>query len=106
MEKENLLCARVPGKIFLHLLQTGPRATIQPSLRQCRKPPGVNLNLTRSPNLIGTVPTAEKRAAGLTGGDLAPVRCPGRSGRLQRSHRGAGRCRRWLESAGPRAQAG
>jgi hypothetical protein len=68
MEKENLLCARVPGIFFLRLLQVGPRATIQPSLLQCRKPPSVNLNLTRGPNLIGTVPTAEKRVVGLTGG--------------------------------------
>jgi hypothetical protein len=49
---------------------------------------------------------AEKRAVGLTCGDLAQVRCPGRSGRLRRSRRGAGRRRRWSESAGPRAQAG
>jgi hypothetical protein len=32
MEKENLLCARVPGILFLRLLQTGPGATIQSSL--------------------------------------------------------------------------
>jgi hypothetical protein len=43
---------------------------------------------------------------GLTGGDLAPVRCPGRSGRLQRSRRGTGRRWRWQELVGPRAQAG
>jgi hypothetical protein len=44
--------------------------------------------------------------ARLTGGDLASVRCPGRSGRLRRSRRCAGRRRRWSESVGPRAQAG
>jgi hypothetical protein len=49
---------------------------------------------------------AEKRATGLTSGDLAPLRCLGRSGRLQRSRRGTGRHRRWSESAGPRLQAG
>jgi hypothetical protein len=71
-----------------------------------QKTPWVNLNLTRGRSLIGTVPAAEKRAAGLTGGDLAPVRCPRRSGRLQWSRRGAGQRRRWPESADPRAQAG
>jgi hypothetical protein len=49
---------------------------------------------------------AEKRAARLTGGDLAPVRCPGRSGRLRRSRRCVGWRRRWPESVGPRAKAG
>jgi hypothetical protein len=44
--------------------------------------------------------------AGLTGGDLAPVRCPGRSRRLRRSRRGVGRRQRSPESAGPRAHAG
>jgi hypothetical protein len=43
---------------------------------------------------------------GPTGGDLSLVRCPGRSGRLRRSRRGAGQRRRWPESAGPCAQAG
>jgi hypothetical protein len=42
---------------------------------------------------------------GLTGGDLAPVRCPGMSRRLRWSRRGAGRRQRWPESAGPCAQA-
>jgi hypothetical protein len=32
MEKGNLLCARVPIIYILRPLQTGPRATIQPSL--------------------------------------------------------------------------
>jgi hypothetical protein len=43
---------------------------------------------------------------GLTGGEIAPVRCPGRSGKSQWSHRGADHCQRWPELAGPRAQAG
>jgi hypothetical protein len=60
-----------------------------------QKTPWVYLNLAHGPNPIGTVPAAEKRAAGLTDGDLAPVRCPGRSGRLRWSRRGAGRRRRW-----------
>jgi hypothetical protein len=55
---------------------------------------------------IGTVPAAEKRAAGLTGGEIAPVRCPGKSGRLRLSLRGTDRRRRWPELVGPRAQAG
>jgi hypothetical protein len=66
----------------------------------------VNLNLTRGPTTIGTVPMAEKRMVGLTGGDLASVRCPVRSGRLRRSRRGTGRRQRWRELVGPRAQAG
>jgi hypothetical protein len=70
------------------------------------KTPWVNLNLTRGPTPIGTVPTAEKRAAGLTGGEIAPVRCPGKSGRLRRSLRGTGRRRRWPELVGSCAQAG
>jgi hypothetical protein len=37
---------------------------------------------------------------------MALMRRPGRSGRLRRSRRGTGWCQRWLESAGPRAQAG
>jgi hypothetical protein len=32
MEKENPLCARVPGILFLLPLQIGPRVTILPSL--------------------------------------------------------------------------
>jgi hypothetical protein len=52
------------------------------------------------------VPAAKERAEGLTGGEIAPVRRPGRSGRLRRSRRGTGRRRRWSESAGPRVQAG
>jgi hypothetical protein len=71
-----------------------------------QKTPRVNLNITRGPNPIGTVPVVEKRAARLTGGDLALVRCPARSGRLRRSRRGVGQRQRWLESAGPHAQAG
>jgi hypothetical protein len=106
MEKENLLCTRVPGIFFMRLLQTGPRATIPPSLWQCGKPPGVNLNLTCGPTLIGIVPSAEKRVVGLTDGEIAPVRCPGMSGRLRRSCRGTGRCRRSQELVSPRAQAG
>jgi hypothetical protein len=82
MEKENLLCARVPGIFFPRLLQTGPRATIPLSLWQCRKPPGVNLNLTRGSTPFGTVPAAEKRATWLTGGEIAPVRCPRKSGEV------------------------
>jgi hypothetical protein len=52
------------------------------------------------------VPAVEERAEALTGDEIAPMRCPGRSGRLRRSRRGTGRRRRWLESASPRAQAG
>jgi hypothetical protein len=48
----------------------------------------------------------EKRAAGLTGGEIALVKCPGRSGRLRQSRRGTGQRRRWPELVGPRAQAG
>jgi hypothetical protein len=59
-----------------------------------QKPPRVNLNLTRAPILTGTVTAAEKRAARLTGGDLAPVRCPRRSGRSRWSRR------RWLVAGG------
>jgi hypothetical protein len=44
-------------------------------------PPRVSLNLTCGPSPNETVPAAEERAAGLTGGEIAPVRCPGRSGR-------------------------
>jgi hypothetical protein len=35
---------------------------------------------TRAPNLTGIVTAAEEKAVGLTGGDLAPVKCPRRSG--------------------------
>jgi hypothetical protein len=55
---------------------------------------------------MGTVPAAEERAEGLTGGEIALVRRPGRLGRLRRSRQGTGRCRRWSGSADPRAQAG
>jgi hypothetical protein len=43
---------------------------------------------------------------GLTSGELAPVSCPGRSGRLRRSRRGMGRRRRWPELVCPRAHGG
>jgi hypothetical protein len=52
------------------------------------------------------VSAVEERAERLTGGEIAPVRCPGRSGKLRRSHRGTGRRQRWSKSGGPRAQAG
>jgi hypothetical protein len=68
--------------------------------------PGVTLNQSHGPSLIEIVPAAEKGAEGLTGGEMAPMRGLGRSGRLRWSRRGTGRRRRWSESAGPRAQAG
>jgi hypothetical protein len=68
--------------------------------------PWVTLNQSRGPSPIRTAPTVEERAEGLTGGEIAPVKCPGRLGRLRRSRRGTVRCRRWSESAGPHAQAG
>jgi hypothetical protein len=71
-----------------------------------QKPPRVILNLTHAPSRIGTVTAAEKRAARLTGGDLALMRCPERSRRLRWSNRCVGQRRRWPESVGPRAQAG
>jgi hypothetical protein len=52
------------------------------------------------------VPAAEEKTEGLTGGEIAPVRRPGRSGRLQQLRRGTGQRQRWLKSAGPGAQAG
>jgi hypothetical protein len=52
------------------------------------------------------VPAVEERAEGLTGGEIALVRRPGRVGRLLRSRRGTGRRQRWSESASSRAQAG
>jgi hypothetical protein len=60
---------------------------------------------TRTPNLIGMVVAAEKRAAGLTGGSLAPAKCPQRSGRFRRTRRWADGGRRWSESFWPRARA-
>jgi hypothetical protein len=58
---------------------------------------------TRAPNLTGIVTAAEKRAAGLTGGGLAPVKCPRRSGRFRRTRRWADGGRWWSESSYPRA---
>jgi hypothetical protein len=52
------------------------------------------------------VSTAEERAKGLTGGEIAPVRCPGRLGKSRWSRRGADHRQRWPELAGPRALAG
>jgi hypothetical protein len=43
---------------------------------------------------------------GLTSGEIALMKCPGRSGRLRRSRRGTGRRQRWSELVDPRAQAG
>jgi hypothetical protein len=40
MEKKNLLCARVPGTLFLCPLQIGPRITILPSLTMQKTPWG------------------------------------------------------------------
>jgi hypothetical protein len=50
--------------------------------------------------------SAEERAERLIGGEIAPVRCLRRSGKLRWSRRRADRCQRWPESVGPRAQAG
>jgi hypothetical protein len=44
--------------------------------------------------------------AWLTGGEIGPAKGRVGSGRLWRSQRGAARRRGWLESLGPRAQAG
>jgi hypothetical protein len=54
----------VPYKQVLELLFNGVSDNVET--------PWVNPNLTRGPNLIGIVPAAEKRAAVLTGSDLAP----------------------------------
>jgi hypothetical protein len=51
-------------------------------------------------------PRRKKRAEGLTGGGVAPVRGQVRSGSLWRSRWGADRRRLWSEQVGPRAQAG
>jgi hypothetical protein len=48
---------------------------------------------------------AEERATGLTGSDLAPAKCPRRSGRSWRTHRWADGGRRWSESLWPCAGA-
>ena len=61
--------------------------------------------LTRAPNLTGIVTAVEERAAGLTDGDLALVKCPRRSGRSWRTRRWADGGRRWSESLWPRAGA-
>jgi hypothetical protein len=71
-----------------------------------QKTPWVTLNQSCGRSPVGTVPTVEERAEGLSGGEIALVRCPGRSGRLRWSRRGMGQRRRWSEMAGPRAQAG
>jgi hypothetical protein len=100
------LCNGVPGGCFQVFLQTSPWATIQMCRWQFRKPPGVPLNLTRGPSPKLTVPAAEERAEGLTGGETAPVRWPRVQWRSWGSRRCAGRRRGWSELAGPCAQAG
>ena len=52
------------------------------------------------------LPRWKKRAEGLTGGEVAPVRGRARSGGLWRSRRGADRRRWWSEEVGPRSEAG
>jgi hypothetical protein len=74
MEKENLLCARVHGIFFLHFLTNRSSGYYSTESLTVQKPPWGNpkSNLRSFP--IGTVPAAEKRATGLTGGEIAPVK--------------------------------
>jgi hypothetical protein len=53
-----------PLRKVLNELQTGPRCTIHMSLRQCRKPPRVLQNQTRSPSLMEQWPRKKKRGRG------------------------------------------
>jgi hypothetical protein len=101
--KEKASCTRVPGVFSLFSLQTSPLSTIQLSHWHCRKPPRVNLNLSRGPWLDGTVTGAKITSVRLTSGDLAPMKWSTTSGRSQWSRRCAGQRWRWSELVGPRA---
>jgi hypothetical protein len=61
--------------------------------------------LNRAPNLTRIITMAEERVVGLTGGDLAPAKCPRWSGRSWRTRRWADGGQRWSESLWPRAGA-
>jgi hypothetical protein len=70
-----------------------------------QKTPRLVNYLTHTPNLTEIVTAVKERAAGLTSGDLATVKCPRRSRRSWRTRRWADGGRRWSESLWPRARA-
>jgi hypothetical protein len=77
MVKGKAVLRRGPRGQILNELQTGPRCTIQLSLRLCKKPPRVLQNRTRGPSLMEQWPQRKKGAEGLTGTETAPVRWSG-----------------------------
>jgi hypothetical protein len=99
-------CAWPPGSFSHSLFHLCPRVPIHLSRSQRRNPPGFWNNLSRAPNLIGTVAAVEKRATELTSGGLAPVKWSRRSGRFRRTRRGSDGGRWWSESFWSRTGAG
>jgi hypothetical protein len=82
-------------RIFLCALTDGSSGYYSSESLTLRKTPKLVNYPTRAPNLTGIVTTAEERAAGLTGSDLAPAKCPRRSRRSWRTHRWADGDQRW-----------
>jgi hypothetical protein len=103
MKKKIHLALGCLAYLFSGSLQTSPQATIHASRWPCENPPKFVNHLTCGPIRIGIVATAEKRAAGLTGGGLAPAKGSQRSGRSWWNHRWSDGGRWWSDSSWPRA---